>query len=356
MKRYYSLTKILKTNSQYNMIIGERSNGKTYAVLKYCVEQYFKTGKQFVYLRRWSTDTTPKRLNQLFTSLILDGVLQETRYDTITYRTGCFYLATYGKDGKPVYADTDCIGYGMSLNDNEHNKSISYPLVTTIVFDEFLATTYLPNEFMLLMNTISTIVRDRDDVKIFMLGNTVNPYSPYFDEFGIDVRKQKQGSINVYTYGKSDLKVAVEYTANTLIKKSNVYFAFDNPNLDMIKKGNWELGIYPHLPVKYNQKDIKFIYFILYGGDVFQCEIIKHDKSYFTYIHSKTTPLQDKKNDLVFTVNDDYRINYNNNIFKPRNQLEQKILSFFIDKKVFYQDNRVGNSISNFLSDVKKKG
>ena len=40
--KYYNLNAILKTNSTYNVIIGERSNGKTYACLKYGIEQYFK--------------------------------------------------------------------------------------------------------------------------------------------------------------------------------------------------------------------------------------------------------------------------------------------------------------------------
>ena len=40
--KYYSLDNILKKNSVYNVIFGERSNGKTYAVLKYGIEQYLK--------------------------------------------------------------------------------------------------------------------------------------------------------------------------------------------------------------------------------------------------------------------------------------------------------------------------
>lgn len=35
---FYSLEPILSKNATYNMIIGERSNGKTYAVLKYSLQ------------------------------------------------------------------------------------------------------------------------------------------------------------------------------------------------------------------------------------------------------------------------------------------------------------------------------
>lgn len=39
---FYSLEPILSKNATYNMIIGERSNGKTYAVLKYSLQQWWE--------------------------------------------------------------------------------------------------------------------------------------------------------------------------------------------------------------------------------------------------------------------------------------------------------------------------
>ena len=44
--KYYSLDNILKNKAQYNMIIGERSNGKTYACLYKAVENYVKYHKK----------------------------------------------------------------------------------------------------------------------------------------------------------------------------------------------------------------------------------------------------------------------------------------------------------------------
>ena len=37
--KYYSLDKINKKDCAYNLIIGERSNGKTYATLTICLYQ-----------------------------------------------------------------------------------------------------------------------------------------------------------------------------------------------------------------------------------------------------------------------------------------------------------------------------
>ena len=41
--KYYSLKNILDKNAIYNVIFGERSNGKTYSVLKYGLDVWKKT-------------------------------------------------------------------------------------------------------------------------------------------------------------------------------------------------------------------------------------------------------------------------------------------------------------------------
>ena len=141
--------------------------------------------------------------------------------------------------------------FAFALTQMEHDKSTSYPDVTTIIFDEFLSRIgYLKDEFMLFMNVVSTIVRQRNDVTIYMLGNTVNKYCPYFTEMGLThVDKMEPGTIDVYTYGESKLKVAVEYCKDHNIdgRKSDSYFAFDNPQLQMITNGVWEVALYPHI-------------------------------------------------------------------------------------------------------------
>lgn len=358
--QYYNLKSILKTNSTYNIIIGERSNGKTYASLKYGVEQYFKHGSQIAIIRRWQTDIRGNRSSEIFKALLANDEISKIskgKYEGIHYYGGKFYLCNYDEGGKAIYSDTDVIAYPFSLSDTEHNKSVSYPDIRTIIFDEFLTRqVYLPDEFVLFMNTISTIVRNRTDVKIFMLGNTVNKYAPYFDEMGLkNVKEQNQGTIDVYKYGNTQLKVAVEYSKSMGKSKENsFYFAFDNPKLEMIKTGAWELDLYPHCPIKYKPKDIVFVYFIEFGGSLFQCEIVNKDNNVFTFIHEKTTPLKKENRDLVYSLEYNPKINYNRNILQGYNEITSKIKNFFILNKVYYQDNNVGNSIANYLKECKR--
>lgn len=358
--KYYSLNKINKKNATYNVIFGERSNGKTYATLKQVLENYFSDGSQFAYIRRWSVDVQPKRMNNLFNAIIEDGYLEKLsggKFTAIFYRTGRFYLCTYNDKGKPIYNEEDIIGYAFSLSENEHNKANSYPRVTTIIFDEFLTNKiYLPDEFILFMNTVSTIVRQRTNVKIYMLGNTVNKYCPYFKEMGLtNILTMKQGTIDLYTYGESKLKVAVEYAdSKKKFKKNNFYFAFNNPKLKMITGGAWELNIYPHAPVKWLPKNIIFTYFIDFNDNIYQCEIINKDTNVFTYIHEKTTPIKNPDKDIIYTLDYNPKINYNVNILKPLTDYQNKITWFYTHDRVYYQDNNVGDAINNYLKICKR--
>lgn len=358
--RYYNVNKILKKDSVYNMIFGERSNGKTYALLKLAIDNKIKHNAEFVYLRRWRDDVKGSRMKQLFKSLIDNGEIEKItkgKYTSVVFKTGMFYLCNYSEDNEPLFNDDDKLGYSFALSENEHNKSVSYPKVTTIVFDEFITNhLYLQDEFVTFMNTVSTIVRSRTNVKIFMLGNTVNKYCIYFKEMGLNhITDMKQGSIDVYNYGDSKLTVAVEYTAsNKLLKPNNYYFAFNNPKLKMITGGSWQLGIYPHLPMKYKPKDIAFTYFIIFNDITYQCEIIFLKNITFTYIHLKTTPIQNPNSDIIYSLDMNPKANYNVNILKPRYEFEKKIAWYYNNLKVFYQDNSVGNSIANYIKICKR--
>ena len=359
---YYTPEKINRKNATYNVIFGERSNGKTYALLLQSLKAYVKDGSQMAYVRRWKEDITGRRAQRLYSGINDNQEvtkLTKGKFTGVHYWAGKFYLCTYDESGKVIYSDNDIIAFTFSLSDGEHDKSTSFPKVKTIVFDEFLTNRlYLQDEFVLFMNTVSTIVRRREDVKIYMLGNTVNKYCPYFSEMGLDrVPTMKQGSISVYKYGSSKLAVAVEYCASAESKKpteSNKYFAFNNPKLEMITGGAWELNIYPHLPYKYKPKDIMLIFFIEFGENTYQCEVINVNDTAFIYIHDKTTPIRKPDDHIIYSLDYNAKMNYNRSIYKPVLKVQHKILWFFNNDKVFYQDNNVGDAISNFLKICKR--
>lgn len=365
--KFYDIEPILKTKSKYNMIIGMRSNGKTYGALRHALSEYFKHGSEIAYIRRYREDLRGKRGEQLFAALVLNeevSKLSGGEWTGIRYYSQRWYLIRYNEKGDEVRSERPFC-YGFSLSEMEHDKSISYPLIRTVIFDEFITRQYyLNDEFVLFCNALSTIIRLRDDVTIFMLGNTVNKFCPYFKEMGLKhIESMEPGTIDTYKT-VAGLRIAVEYCATTDTKSANrpsdIYFSFDNPKLEMITGGSWELDIYPHLPCRYRPDDVIFSYFIDFDSQLLQCEIVQFTADsvylepsespvFFTYIHRKTTPLKYPDTDIIFSTRYDPRPNWFRNIKRPTCDIDRKIASFFSNYKIFYQDNDVGELIRNYL-------
>lgn len=380
--KYYTLKNIVQRapKAKYYMIYGERSNGKTFSVKHLGlfglhegkdvdINGYLDDGSQFAILRRFDEDFKGKRAVEMFSDIVSnkeEGNILEKRtkgkWNDIQYWMGSWWLVKRNEKGEVETKDSQPFAFKFSLTSMLHDKSISFPNVRNILFDEFLTNGYyLPDEFVTFMNVLSTIIRDRNDVRIFMCGNTVNKYSPYFADMGLKhVKNQKKGTIDVYTYPNPNLIVAVEYSDFPGKKKeSDSYFAFDNPKLKMITSGDWEISIYPHLPYRYMPTDIIYNYFIQFDGETLHCEIINLNPNeenqlkcpvQFTYIHRKTTEIKDDGTTLIYQQEHDPRPNHSRRLAKPRSRMEKMIYSFFQKELVFYQDNEVGEVVRNFIN------
>lgn len=372
---FWNIHKILTYQAQYYIAVGERSNGKTYGTLEYCLEEYFNHGSEFAYVRRWDDDIKGDRGADIFNALINNRVIKKlsrNRYDSVKYRGRNYYLCGHDDKGNEIVADRP-FAYAFAISMQEHYKGLSYPRIDNIIFDEFLTRgAYLPNEFILFQNLLSTIIRLRDNVKIFMLGNTVNKFSPYTREMGLyRLDKQEQGTIDIYEYGESGLRVALEYCGefDTKAKKSNKYFAFNNPRLNMVKHGSWEIDIYPHYPKEYKApipNDVLYTFYIIFEGNTLSCKVIDKPEETITdiitnkkrilpairflFIHPKTKPINDDDTGLIYCQEANAKPNYRMKITKPTTRLEKRLVSFFARDKVFYSDNETGEIVRNYIA------
>lgn len=240
-------------DAQIYLFIGERSNGKTYSALSYALDNYTTDGGRFAYVRRLSESIRAKYMRELFNGNIASGDVsrhfKQLGYDGITFYSGCFY-PYMSVDANKRERLNEPMGYTFAINTWETSKGASFPEVTTIIFDEFLTRQYyLPNEPNLFENLVSSIVRQRNNVKILMLANTVSWTAPYFSEWGLNhVREMSQGSFDTYQTGDGKRKIVVCYTEHTGAKESDVYFNYDNPRSRMITSGVWETAMYPPIP------------------------------------------------------------------------------------------------------------
>lgn len=250
---WYNLDNILKYEAQYYMIFGERSNGKSYAVDKYIIDKFFEEGKQFVFVKRFEEDLKMKYMGEVFTPLE-PYILEKYGYRLKFYR-GSWLLYEDGKEGK--ISDCEVFGYALSLANVNRTKATSYPNVDTILFEEFMSIdcSYLNDELNLFLNLVSTVVRYRHNVKIFMLANAISKFSPYSSALGIKLHRLKKGEIILREYiDKKGFKTkfAIERSENVNVFDNNentskvVYNNFGNSGVGgMITSGEFETHAYP---------------------------------------------------------------------------------------------------------------
>lgn len=353
--KYYSLKKILKYGALYNVIFGQRTNGKTFSVISLMLEEFCKHGNASAYIRRLDSELMNAEIHPLLTPQI-DNIIKfsKGKYNNYIYKSRCFYLTHTDENGE-IDEISQPFLYCLALSKSSKSKGADRGMIKYTLFDEFLTRSfYLANEFVLYCEVLATLIRDREGTVNFMVGNTVNKYCPYFNEMGLThVEKQKQGSIDLYTYGESDLTVAVEYCAeSTNTKGVSKYFAFNNPHLQMIHTGVWEFANYPHAPEKITNDKIIYRAFVKFDSNVLAINIVSSTDVYL-YIAPQTKDIP--KDVFVFVEQPEPNPYSITNITTSTHKVPLLIWDLIKREKVFYTDNNTGEIFNNWIKFIIRK-
>lgn len=356
LKQYYDRTAIDKTGASYRMIIGQRSNGKTYSVLKTILTDYLNKGRRAAYIRRYAEEITPKNIQLLFAQDSLKEMiieLSQGRFNSTFYRANCFYLVHEDEDGKIDSKDSTPFCITRAVNTWQTTKGQDAGELHLICYDEFMTRDgYLNDEFINFCNLLSSLIRDRDDAVIYMLANTVNKYCPYFEEMGLKgVDRMKQGEIRVYNFGDSALKVAIEYCdpVKATKKVASKYFAFDNPQLEMVKNGTWEIMNYARAPYKLYESDIFKRFYINFNGEMICGNIILRSPDLFIFFHRQTKDLEIKPLDVYYGSDFTTSLCHVQSLNDCPTELHKLIRSLVLKKSMCFATNEIGEIIRNWL-------
>jgi hypothetical protein len=201
----------------------------------------------------YEEDIKSKYMSEVFNPLeqyILDKYNHRLKF----YR-GQWLVYEDGLEGK--LSECQVFGYAFSLANVNRTKATSYPDIDTVIFEEFMSIdcSYLDDELNLFLNLISTIVRYRHNVKVFMLANAISKFSPYSQALGIRLHRIKKGDILLKEYtDKKGFKTrfAIERSENVNVFDNNqnegkiVYNNFGNAGVgQMITSGEFETHAYP---------------------------------------------------------------------------------------------------------------
>lgn len=347
-QRYYDLQKLLETKAPYLILFGMRSNGKSYAVKKHIIEEALK-GNRFVYLRRWKEDLKLAAVSTYFDDMPVREMTHNQYVGIMPYQ-GYFYFYDIGEDDKPKRA-REPIGRYCALNEWERYKSNVFKNYTSIVFEEFITTgLYLGNsevsEDQLLMQFVSTVSR-LEDIRVFLIGNTISRLSPYFKNWSLhNVMKMKPGSIDIYHLKGENgvVDVAVEY-CEAVATKSKMFFG--NTSKQIIN-GEWEVNEYPRLLKPYKYHDMLYELGVEYGDFSYAMQLMQDPdtEGLFIYIYPNT-----KKRKFDRMITDKFTTNpMFNNGFRRRSKVESKMAECFREKKVCFSDNLTGTDFNQILS------
>ena len=178
---FWDARRTLTHNMLLNVIVGNRGGGKTYGAKQWSIENFMKNKEQFGYIRRYKEDLKEPMI-QFFKDI-------EDRYPDYEFKTDAkyFYIRLKPVNEKQKWTENDIAGYGFTLSTANNKKSISYPNITTLIFDEFLLDkgnqVYLPDEPVKLLNLYETIARpgtQHPRVVMFLLANAISITNPYF--------------------------------------------------------------------------------------------------------------------------------------------------------------------------------
>jgi hypothetical protein len=82
------------------------------------------------------------------------------------------------------------IGYFIALTQAQRMKSVSFPRVRKMIFDEFILekglTRYIPKEYEVFNSLYETVDRKREETVAIFIANSVTIDNPYFVHYGIE--------------------------------------------------------------------------------------------------------------------------------------------------------------------------
>lgn len=347
---HYNLDNIDKENANYNIIYGEKSNGKSYQVKhKKGICKYIETGRRFILMRRWESDLTSAWIESYFSDVDIQKHTKN-RYNCVTKFRNELYLSTIDENYKKKRGEK--IGYAIPISLEQRYSSASFLDVDDIIVEEFMSRgIYIANEPNKLMTFYSTVDRKRGTTKMWLVGNTVSRICPYLEEWGLTsiMKTQKQGEIKtkIIHNEENDVKIAIEFCRSSGGKTMAIGQASS-----MIDKGNWQTDIQPKLPKSYKCYNSLFRFGFQYQGFKFLCELLidkteKKQAIWFIY------PYYHEFSDTTIVFSDSVKISpfwqrdiYNISI---KNDKLRELFRTFREDIIFYSSDLCGTDFKQVI-------
>lgn len=357
-RQYYDIGSILETGAEYNIILGQRANGKSYAVKKYALQNAWDDDlKKFALLRRMKDNIKHREMTQYFSDMT-DCIKEISggQADCIIEYQKIFYFALRDPEGKKAPEKVKTAGYVFALSTEEDYKSSIYMDIWTIIYEEFITKRiYLRSEPTLLMSFVSTIFRSRQG-KVFMIGNTISRLCPYVNDWGLHhLLRQDQGTIEMYHATDPELlddegeplvtDIAVEFCSDTAQRSS----MFIGRAAKSIIKGVWDTELKPGLRRPLSEYYVIHELVIEHLNFKFFCQLLQRPGALVWYVQPKTSDIQ-KGTRVISDRFSESRLWSKG--FYPLNEKEAYAFNLLRQGKICYSDSLTGTDFEQCLKAI----
>lgn len=320
-RKYYSYQPFL------GLIDGGRGIGKTTTFLTDGLRNTDK-GEEFIYLRRYKPEIK-KFVNKNSFEPILEGV---------QYRGD-------GTGGYTAYYEDRLLGYLISLSTARSYKSVDFSRVTLIIFDEaFVRQTpsyrYLNDEVIQFLEFVSTVQRTRTNLRVVLLGNNEDMFSPYHSFFQIPM-------FNTY-YIDKDRGIYCEHATNSpeLLedeKKTGLYKLIKDTAYGDYHYDNKLLGE-DRVNVIDKPDSCSLIFRCIIEGQTINFYTFRKDNDVAMFCEHRPKVINDN---ISYELINNGKINYLNvDLFKKK--IKSYLYRFYFNNKIYY-DNVKGGAIVGWI-------
>lgn len=328
------------------------------------------------YIRSDKEQITKGNIETLYDVILKNKYVEKLfdNYNTIVYKSMVkkFFLAyqSVNDDGTTnIEYMSDLPLCHVSCNEEYIRLKSSYNNTrgNFLVYDEFMDSNRATQRQMIeLQNNISTITRLRDDAHLLMLGNNINQYSFWWQEFSIE--NDIQGlTFGGYIEKRTELgttfyceMLRVSDEQKQIIKQKKIRFSgFDTPKMGAFNGIEaWQGSSHPHIPYVELLQDNKPIFNLLwikYRNRYIRLNLYKDKEfGYFVFAHYSNTP---KYNDnIILTDEPMYKNEFyglgTNCTSKHIKQLLCKIFTVINDKRLYFESNSVGDMYKSYIREI----
>lgn len=356
-KEYFSVRELkqllTKPSCNWLFLLGERANGKSYAVKSYYLSLAFKSIKdgvcynQFAFIRRFDMESKDSVTEPYFADMPVQEIT-DNMYTCISVYRKKIYFANIEEATHKVVRGV-CIGQCFALSSAEHYKSLMFPRINNIIFEEVVSerNQYITQqEPQRLQQLISSILRDRgteEGAQVILIGNTLSRLCPYYTELGlVNVENIAENETKIYNFEDTVIKV---HRCGSRGFSSGMFFGQAKKN---ITQGEYTTEQQPHLDGKLEDYNILHSIVVEYSQFKYLMRFLYNPKDcyYVWYVEPKTTPIKDGTRVISNHFNPSP---YYTNDFIGINEMEKRALEYIDLRKVVFSDNLTGTEFYNIL-------